>query len=134
MVINIISDIVDDITNLSFAVKSSDMFDNIIQCYNISLPMKDNCALYVNCTEITVNSQLSVTDSDYVSLIQSRRVVEVVFPIPERCPCSESTQSTVLSVAGIVGIAMSSFIILASAILFLSLFFYKRRKKLEISQ
>ena len=111
------------------------MFD--MQCYNISFPMKDNCALYVNCTEITVNSQLSVTpfkDSDYVSLIQSRRVVEVVFPIPERCPCSESTQSTVLSVAAIVGIAVSAFIILASAILFLSLFFYKRRKKLEISQ
>ena len=109
------------------------MFD--MQCYNISFPMKDNCALYVNCTEITVNSQLSVTpfkDSDYVSLIQSRRVVEVVVPLPERCTCSE--QSTVLSVAGIVGIAVSSFIILASAILFLSLFFYKRRKKLEISQ
>ena len=48
--------------------------------------------------------------------------------------CSESTQSTVLSVAGIVGIAVSSFIILASGILFLFLFFYKRRKKLEISQ
>ena len=128
---NIISDIVEDITNFSFAVNSSDMFD--MQCYNISVPMKDDCSLYINCTDITVNSQLSLTpfkDSDSVSIIQSRRVIEVVVPIPERCTCSESTQSTVLSVAGTVGIAVSSFIILSSAsiLLLLSLFFYKRRK------
>ena len=130
------SDIVDNITGLKFFVNSSVLLR--VQCYNISVPMKDDCALYVNCTDITVNSQLSVTPfngSEYVSLIESRRAVEVVVPLPDVCDCS--TQSSVLSSAGIAGITVSSFILFLACvvlILLMTVIFYKRRKKCKTPQ
>ena len=130
------SDIVDNITGLNFSVNSSVLLS--VQCYNISVPMKDDCALYVNCTDITVNSQLSVTPfngGEYVSLIESRRAVEVVVPLPDVCDCS--TQSSILSSAGIAGITVSSFILSSACvvlILLVTVIFYKRRKKLKIPQ